>query len=1830
MAMDCVDGNYLGEYSRFFADFVARVNPDDQLPVKVSAYDIEETELVGEIIRLTLQYLNQTYCPPSLQSYIVHLVIQAIKTTCKKQPEICGLRQQEKTYAPLKLMQAVTNEVNEICRRYLDNSRLALLPPPSPLTPQVAVGAIRNLRRKMEDRHVVIHDLHTVFNIQDDTVANYYAVFDGHGGQDAAAYCATHLHQYLVESVHYPTDPKQALRDAFLTTDAQFIEKSNIKKLNGGTTAVCALVINKKLYIAWVGDSMASLVSRGEVMNLVNPHRPTREDETERITNMGGAVVHCMGVLRVNGFLSISRAIGDVLYKPFISGEPEVRCVHLDGTEDFLIIACDGLWDYVDPRTAALRVYRQVKQNPHDLKYVHQALLQSAKRAGSQDNITVIVVFLTPPIEIASRHITCPPPNGLLNNMDPNNPSSEFDKPFFRSQQLINAGLNQQTDFDIGVDRVSYDENIAASNGKRRDSDNDYDFCEEMGPETDVDAGEVVHTTRDVLNLESATTDVSVKTPIEIVPITSEKYVLDRNDNTGVNEEESSNHDNANVYPADPIDNRELMDHHDDKPLVQSSDANNSGDDDESPRAASSLQAAKPLQHELIPEAENVADSEDSEDEEWNYYRIDRDKEESRKQTEEESREDVQSSSVQESPDSARASVEVQDSDPDIDNRCKVLEEDISLPELIDLNISDQSKTSGEAHEIGEEKTQDLENKEDMDFQLNPEAAEFVPLSPPLLGNRSLQDYPISGSPFKQTPAMDDIPVPSESEFEEEVCRRPREIDDKDEHADSQQNNLPGLDESEVSSTKAEADDESIARIMSTTQWQPTDIAQWDAKPHDLESDLLEGDIVSKNNPMTMSLTPGDFEVAFERGVDLNAIHDLNDSTESVEPSSTPPRSPELHSSEEQVCTPFSDNKDILCASSTPSTLPDLKDLRILTSDVEDEGERPAATAERLAAELGVSFISKEDNPDLKEQLNTETKSSVEETKAREESFNSDAHSSECEYKTAIYDTNNSVETVIENENLSTNKKSKTDDSEQMVSNESEMKNDLSEVEPEMKTVLSEVESEMKTVLSEVEPEMKTVLSEVEPETKNDLSEVEPETKNDLSKVEPEIKNDLSDEVDRVTSTEQVDLLVDNTSDSTEKSGKQTASKSCIFHEKHLPTTVSEQEPSARSDCLMIKTIELDNRIVNTMSDVELLSENKKNLEENEQEEDLDVRTFHKNETESNIRKNVDTIFGVPKNATIDTQALFQTNYNVSHNVEGLYLNKETEISDESNWADFYNDNKSHILSKNFTSYPPCSEFQTNDYIDHSYDLCDKDTEDEDSNQKVGKSEEVLPESQKDIEEKTETQSEEKEKTVVEPPAVTSTSKILECDSVEKQVSPTLAEESSSELRQNDASEKSEVIVKETIAENHSLSPTEETVNLPSEGTTSLEEKDVIIEKKVWKSGRRWEGDQIAKIDVVPIVAPTKPKTTDAKHITKTTTTTAKTALTTATKSPTSPSKPTARTTATSITAQSAATKKSTASTAARPKQLVEGSAKATVSSISGKTTVTKATTTTKTTTTTATKSLRATVSTTKPRTSTTSKLNTSIEKKPTASGDAKSVGKTTAVKSPISAVKTATSSATATKTTSKSSTIPTTITSTISAKLSNTVSKSRPTSATAKPSPTTSKQSTVSGFAAAGASRPKTAPTTTLKSRESTDKKTTAKPLVDKQNKETVNKQISRSATSKTGSRAATTTVSSIVASTTAAAKPRVSSAKSTLPAKKTSLSPKVTSSSPKVSSIGKKNSSLSEAKITQNGISDGKEIASKTGSVVTSEKLEEDVPKKDAPTPTIDVPADNQLIIN
>ncbi|XP_046484325.1 uncharacterized protein [Neodiprion pinetum] len=892
MATDCGEGDYLGAYRRFFEHFVAQVDPEDQLPVKVSSYDLTEAEISGEIIDWTLQYLNQKYCPPSLQSYLVRLVLEEVKRICSKQSEACGWRFQDNTFAPLRLMQVVIGKVNEICLRYLENSRLALLPPPpSTPIPLVSRCAIKNSRRKMEDRHVVIHDLHTIFSIQDDSPGHYYAVFDGHAGQDAAVYCAAHLHQYLAESNHYPTDPERALRDAFLTTDAHFIEKSNKQNLNSGTTAVCALLSKRKLYIAWVGDSQAVLAKRGQITQLVNPHKPDRDDERERVNDMGGAVIH-WGIWRVNGQLAVSRAIGDVQYKPYVTGDPDIRCIPLDGTEDFLIVACDGLWDYVSEAMATTLVYQQLRDDPRDLEVVSQRLVYFARSQGSTDNISTIVVFLTDPCQIAARHPSSHPllADVQLNNMESTNPflsnanGLQFDEnPFGKQHQQQTNGTCADND-----ENLRYDGHFdAPSNGKHpncpaeyernahgaRNNEQDDDDEDDLGPETDVDA-------------------------------VDEGLVL-----VGPNENIS-----RKLFPEGKHrDDQELFEHK--EALVPQSES-----------VVSHL-SAEPDQHAVIPEADNVADSEDSEDE-WNYY--------PNKEKERTTPAEV----VDHKNDKAITSVKPTNEAVDCPNETQLPEavdfgkddlqdhhKEINKPEQIDSDICAKQKLQVEfaTSEAGQE---------DMDFQLNPNAAEFVPVSPPtMLSTRTglTNDFLLSGSPQKQTPEMDDIPVPSQGEFQIEVSLRPHETENSNEEStknllqpeftdylmDPQKtgNRTPhGLDESAISSTRAEFGDESTTSFMTTTDFQRTGISITD----DSFAGSERGDYDISKDPMAMSLTPGDFQAAFDQGCDLNIVHQLNDSdlmgdgdeenTGDINNDGLTAQSPELHPELTTLVTPGSDH----------------------------------------------------------------------------------------------------------------------------------------------------------------------------------------------------------------------------------------------------------------------------------------------------------------------------------------------------------------------------------------------------------------------------------------------------------------------------------------------------------------------------------------------------------------------------------------------------------------------------------------------------------------------------------------------------------------------------------------------------------------------------------------------------------------------------------------------------------------------------------------------------------------------------------------------------------
>lgn len=64
-------------------------------------------------------------------------------------------------------------------------------------------------------------------------------------------------------------------------------------------------------------------------MKLTDDQTPNRSDEYDRIVRNNGFVTFKDGVARVDGSLAVSRAIGDLKYKQFLSSDPEASTYHL-------------------------------------------------------------------------------------------------------------------------------------------------------------------------------------------------------------------------------------------------------------------------------------------------------------------------------------------------------------------------------------------------------------------------------------------------------------------------------------------------------------------------------------------------------------------------------------------------------------------------------------------------------------------------------------------------------------------------------------------------------------------------------------------------------------------------------------------------------------------------------------------------------------------------------------------------------------------------------------------------------------------------------------------------------------------------------------------------------------------------------------------------------------------------------------------------------------------------------------------------------------------------------------------------------------------------------------------------------------------------------------------------------------------------------------------------------------------------------------------------------------------------------------------------------------
>nr|CCA26976.1 protein phosphatase 2Crelated / PP2Crelated putativ [Albugo laibachii Nc14] len=239
-----------------------------------------------------------------------------------------------------------------------------------------------------------------------------FGIFDGHGGIRASTFCANYAFRKFgrkiqengasIEEVLY--DAIYALDDDFCAIIRRSQAQRHARSKEEGSTCLLAVIRDNIVHIANVGDSRAIICThKGKYISLSRDHKPQVGEERVKIEARGGIVTgypacfyaiwpinKLIDVPRVNGLLSMSRSIGDVGLKPWITCEPDITTRQLCAkTDKFLILATDGLWDVLSSRKAAKIAY--CYDDPQDAA---DALILEALRRKTHDNITVLIIDL--------------------------------------------------------------------------------------------------------------------------------------------------------------------------------------------------------------------------------------------------------------------------------------------------------------------------------------------------------------------------------------------------------------------------------------------------------------------------------------------------------------------------------------------------------------------------------------------------------------------------------------------------------------------------------------------------------------------------------------------------------------------------------------------------------------------------------------------------------------------------------------------------------------------------------------------------------------------------------------------------------------------------------------------------------------------------------------------------------------------------------------------------------------------------------------------------------------------------------------------------------------------------------------------------------------------------------------------------------------------------------------------------------------------------------------------------------------------------------------------
>lgn len=266
-------------------------------------------------------------------------------------------------------------------------------------------------------------------NFAGDNIFIYFGVCDGHGilGHEVSDFLRNNLPKELSNSlIHKDLETKDVKlkKNIFNIIESTFLKINNMlsddKSINtcfSGTTCVSVIYTPKKLICANVGDSRAVLGRYDKYskkwipIELSRDHKPTEPDEAKRIINRGGRIKPFINEETGEEFgpqriwaknddvpgLAMTRSFGDsVAASVGCISLPEIKEFDFDEGDKFLILASDGIWEFIESEEC-INIIGKYYINNNIEECCNFLYTESRKRWIKEeevvDDITLLIVF---------------------------------------------------------------------------------------------------------------------------------------------------------------------------------------------------------------------------------------------------------------------------------------------------------------------------------------------------------------------------------------------------------------------------------------------------------------------------------------------------------------------------------------------------------------------------------------------------------------------------------------------------------------------------------------------------------------------------------------------------------------------------------------------------------------------------------------------------------------------------------------------------------------------------------------------------------------------------------------------------------------------------------------------------------------------------------------------------------------------------------------------------------------------------------------------------------------------------------------------------------------------------------------------------------------------------------------------------------------------------------------------------------------------------------------------------------------------------------------------